>query len=133
MAPTAEDLDGYDDATVYEDGTVVRVSIRRTDDEAYPSGWRYTLHYGALTAGPETLEDGTIRRYLENRRFSTIVETALPFRDDNAHEATKGHERHVAPDPEPKRIEFPGIEELYERFWDEIPKPRFGPSETGES
>jgi hypothetical protein len=100
------------DATVYEDGTVVRVSVRRTDDDAYPSGWRYTFHYGALTPGPETLEDGTIRRY------------------DNAHEATKGHERHVASDPEPERIEFPGIEALYERFWDEIPKPRTGPSDT---
>jgi hypothetical protein len=110
MEPTADDLDGYDNATVYEDGTVIRVSIRRTDDDAYPSGWRYTLHYGELTAGPKTLDDGTIRRY------------------DNSHEDTKGHELHVAPDPEPKFIEFPGIEELYERFWDEIPKPRFGPS-----
>lgn len=98
MGPTADDFDRYDDATVYEDGTVVRVSICRTDDDAYPSGWRYTLHYGALTADSETLDDGTIRRY------------------DNAHEDTKGHERHVAPDPEPERIEFPGIEALYERF-----------------
>ncbi|WP_262174618.1 toxin-antitoxin system TumE family protein [Haloarcula laminariae] len=111
MEPTADDLDGYDNATVYEDGTVIRVSVRRTDDNAYPSGWRYTLHYGALTAGPETLDDGTIRRY------------------DNSHEDTKGHELHVAPDPEPEFVEFPGIEELYERFWDEIPKTRFGPSD----
>jgi hypothetical protein len=111
MEPTADGLDGYTDARVYEDGTVVRVSIRRTDSETYPSGWRYTLHYGALAAGSQTLEDGTIRRY------------------DNSHEDTKGHELHVAPDPEPKQIEFPGIEELYERFWDEIPKPRFGPSD----
>ena len=116
MEPTADDLDGYSTATVYEDGTVVRVSIRRTGDEAYPSGWRYTLHYGALTAGRDTLEDGTVRRY------------------DNAHEDTKGHELHVAPDPEPETIEFPGIEELYERFWGEIAKPRFGPSDdTGDS
>lgn len=114
MGPDADALDGYQNATVYEDGTVVRLSIRRTDDEAYPSGWRYTFHYGALAPGPETLEDGTIRRY------------------DNAHEATKGHERHVAPNAEPERIEFPGIEALYERFWDEIPKSRFGP-EDGDS
>lgn len=46
MDSMADDLDGYDDATVYEDGTVVRVSVRRTDDDAYPSGWRYTFHYG---------------------------------------------------------------------------------------
>lgn len=116
MVPMIDDLDGYDDATVYEDGTVVRVTVRRTDDDAYPSGWRYTLHYGALTAGSETLDDGTIRRYA------------------NAHEDTKGHELHAAPDPEPEIIEFPGIEELYERFWDEIPKSRFGPStDTGDT
>ena len=74
------------------------------------------LHHGALTAGPETLDDGPIRRY------------------DTSHEDTKGHELHVALDPEPAVIEFPGIEELYERFWDEIPKPRFGPSNhTGDT
>lgn len=110
MVPAVDDLDGYSRSDVYEDGTLIRVSIRRTADEAYPSGWRYTLHYGALAPGPETLEDGTIRRY------------------DNAHEATKGHELHVAPDPEPRTVEFPGMEELYERFWNEIPKPRFGPT-----
>ena len=110
MDPDAGDLDGYERANVFEDGTVVRISIRRTSDEPYPSGWRYTFHYGALVPNEETLDDGTIRRY------------------DNAHEDTKGHELHVAPDPEPEILEFPGIEELYRRFWDEIPKPRFGPS-----
>lgn len=108
MAPSADDLDGFDRSNVYEDGTVVRISVRRTDDDSYPSGWRYTLHYGALESGTETLDDGTIRRY------------------DNAHEATKGHELHVAPDPDPREIDFPGMETLYERFWDEIPKQRFG-------
>lgn len=86
--------------------------IRRTTADGYPSGWRYALHYGALD--PEespvpTLADGTIRRY------------------DNAHEDTKGHELHVAPDPEPRTVEFPGMVELYERFWDEIPKRRVDP------
>lgn len=109
IPPSADALDGYERAKVYPDRTVVRISVRRTADEAYPSGWRYTLHYGALTAIDETLADGTIRRY------------------DNAHERTKGHERHLAPDPEPSEIAFPGIEELYERFWAEIPKQRFGP------
>jgi hypothetical protein len=61
---------------------------------------------------PETLDDGTIRRY------------------DNAHEDTKGHELHVAPDPEPRTVEFPGILDRYERFWDEVPKSRSGPSEN---
>lgn len=98
MGLDADDLDGYERTKVYEDSTVVRILVRQTSDPAYPSGWRYTLHYGALTAGPETLDDGTIRRY------------------DNSHENTKGHELHVAPDTEPEFIEFPGIEELYERF-----------------
>lgn len=116
MEPTAEELEGYNNAKVYQDGTVVRISVRRTNNDAYPSGWRYTFHYGSLTAGEETLDDGTIRRY------------------DNAHERTKGHELHVAPDPEPKSIDFPGVETLYEQFWTEIPKPRFGPStDNGDS
>lgn len=62
----------------------------------------------------ETLDDGTVRRY------------------DDAHGDTKGHELHAAPDPEPKTVEFPGMEALYERFWDEIPVPRFGPIESDE-
>ena len=57
------------------------------------------FHYGSLVPDPpETLDDGTIRRY------------------DNAHEDTKGHELHIAPDPEPRTVEFPGILGRYERF-----------------
>jgi len=44
---------------------------------------------------------------------------------DNSHADTKGHELHVAPDPEPEIIEFPGMVALWERFWSEIPKPEF--------
>jgi len=51
-------------------------------------------------------------------------------RYDDAHEDTKGHELHVAPDPEPQDVEFLGMEALSERFWDEIPKSRFGPSDS---
>jgi len=112
MAPTPDDLDGVDRSHVDDDGTLARLSIRRTDDDADPSGWRYTLHYGAFTSGQETLDDGTLRRY------------------DNAHEDTKGHELHVAPDPEPQDVEFPGMAALYERFWDETSKSRFGPSDA---
>lgn len=112
MTITDDDLAGRSFQRRYGDGTFVRVAVRRTDANAYPSGWRYALHYGAVA--PEaveqpTLEDGTIRRY------------------DNAHEVTKGHELHTAPDPEPVRIEFPGMVELYERFWNEIPRPRVDP------
>jgi len=49
----------------------------------------------------------------------------VPFRDDNSHEDTKGHERHVAPNPDPDSITFPGKVELWERFWSEIPKSEF--------
>ncbi len=56
---------------------------------------------------PRTLDDGTIRRY------------------DNSHEDTKGHELHVAPDPDPERIQFPGMVELWDRFWNEIPEETF--------
>lgn len=74
-------------------------------DEAYPSAWAYSLHYGTLEPDPpRTLDDGTIRRY------------------DNAHEDTKGHELHVAPNPEPKQIDFPGMAALWRQFWNEIPK-----------
>jgi hypothetical protein len=72
-----------------EDGYVVDVTIRQTTDEQYPSGWDYSLHLG-------TLDGETILRY------------------DNAHERTKGHERHAGADVE--RIEFPGMLTLYDRF-----------------
>jgi hypothetical protein len=102
---TGDDLDGVSRGEKYPDGTVVRVFCMRTDQDAYPSGWAYRLHYGATEPNPpHTLKDGTIRRY------------------DNSHEDTKGHERHVAPDPEPEIIEFPGMIPLRDRFWNEIPK-----------
>ena len=48
----------------YPDGTVVRVFCLQTDRDAYPSGWAYTLHYGATEPDPpRTLADGTIQRY----------------------------------------------------------------------
>jgi len=112
MGLTEDELDGYTLRKRYADSTFIRLMIRRTADAAYPSGWRYALHYGAVDPaaidGP-TLADGTIRRY------------------DNAHEDTKGHECHVAPDPKPEPVKFPGMVELYDRFWNEIPKPRLDP------
>ena len=70
---TDDDLDGVNEGRKYLDGTVVRVFCMRTDHDAYPSGWAYKLHYGATEPDlpPRTLDDGTIRRYLENHRFST--------------------------------------------------------------
>jgi len=107
-APTDTELDGVKEVKVYPDGTVVRVLCMRTNREAYPSGWAYKLHYGATEPNPpHTLDDGTIRRY------------------DNSHEATKGHELHLAPDPDPEIIEFPGMAALWEQFWSEIPKAEF--------
>ena len=40
------------------------------------------------------------------------------LRYDNAHERTKGHERHIIDDVE--RIEFPGMDALFTRFVREI-------------
>jgi len=112
MALAGDDLDGHSLQRRYEDDTYIRIMIRRTNSNAYPSGWRYALQYGAVDPSAvetPTLEDGTIRRY------------------DNAHEDTKGHELHAAPDQEPSIIDFPGMVELYVQFWDEIPKPREDP------
>ena len=112
MALTADDLDGTNRTIPYSDGTFVRLAIRRTSDATYASGWRYALHYGARdpdAIDAPTLDDGTIRRY------------------DNSHEDTKGHELHVAPDPDPEIITFPGMVDLYTQFWSDIPKTRPDP------
>ena len=112
MSLTDDDLDGHSLTRRYDDSTFVRIAIRRTPGDTYPSGWRYVLHYGTTdpdAADVPTLEDGTIRRY------------------DNSHEDTKGHELHVAPDPTPKIIEFPGMAALYKQFWAEIPKSHIDP------
>jgi hypothetical protein len=106
--PPEDDLDGINRTQKYDDGTLVRVFVMRTGRDTYPSGWAYKLHYGRTEPNPtETLEDGTIRRY------------------DNSHADTKGHELHAAPDSEPIQIEFPGMVELWDRFWSEIPKSEF--------
>jgi len=76
-----------------EDGYVVDVTIRQTDDDQYPSSWDYSLHLGKIG-------DETIIRY------------------DNAHERTKGHERHTADGAE--YIDFPGMLTLYDRFKREV-------------
>lgn len=76
-----------------EDGYVVDVTIRQTDSETYPSGWDYSPHLGEVGGD-------TILRY------------------DNAHERTKGHERHTRTDVE--AVDFPGMLALYDRFRREI-------------
>ena len=72
---------------------VEHVRIRRTSDDQYPSGWDYALHYG-------TVDGETLLRY------------------DNAHERTKGHERHTPEGVE--TITFPGMFELLEQFQTEV-------------
>jgi hypothetical protein len=72
-----------------EAGYVVDVTIRQTRDDQYPSGWDYSLHLGEVGGD-------TVLRY------------------DNAHERTKGHERHT--DTGVEAIEFPGMLALYDRF-----------------
>lgn len=79
------------------DNYVERQTIIKTDDPAYPSGYKYSLHFG-------TLDGETILRY------------------DNSHEDTKGHERHFRDEVE--RIEFPGMVELVERFENDVAEYR---------
>lgn len=76
-----------------QDGYVVDVTIHQTNDKTYPSGWAYSLHFGEI--GGETV-----------------------LRYDNAHERTKGHERHTQTGVE--RIDFPGMLALYDRFTREV-------------
>jgi len=76
-----------------EDGYVVAVNIRQTEAGTYPSGWDYSLHLGEVGGD-------TILRY------------------DNAHERTKGHERHTKNAVE--SIQFPGMLTLYDRFRREV-------------
>jgi hypothetical protein len=73
---------------------VIRRKIYRTDDEAYPSGFRYAFHYG-YTDGR-----GTILRY------------------DNENQTRGRHERHTEDGVE--AIDFPGILALRDRFQTEI-------------
>ena len=105
---TGDDLNGMSEGRRYPDGTVVRAFCMRTGRNAYPSGWAYKLHYGATEPDPpRTLADGTIRQY------------------DNPQEDIKRHELHTPPDPNPDVVTFPGMVELWERFWSEIPKSEF--------
>lgn len=79
--------------TVHAPKHVEAVTIIRTYSNIYPSGWNYSLHYGEI--GGQTL-----------------------LRYDNAHERTKGHERHTRDGVE--TIDFPGMERLFRRFKREI-------------
>jgi len=81
----------------YGDGRVEAVTVRETDAAAYPCGYDYSFHYG-------TMDGTTILRY------------------DNAHEQTKGHERHT--DSGVERVDFPGIVALYDRFRREVERRR---------
>lgn len=75
-------------------GRVMSVTVRLVPpSEQFPDGVKYSMHYGDY--------DG-----------STVV------RYDNAHGATKGHERHTGDDVE--EIEFPGWRELLARFRTEV-------------
>lgn len=76
------------------DSRIIRRRIIQTDDAQYPSGFRYSLHYG-YTDGR-----GTILRY------------------DNENETVGRHERHTPEGIE--TIEFPGMTALRDRFNEEI-------------
>lgn len=90
----SEDDHVVEDYTVYEDEMVESVTIRTTDTDTYPCGWKYRLHFGSMNA------DKPVVRY------------------DNSHEIEKGHERHTADGVE--IIDFPGMMDLYDRFEREV-------------
>lgn len=73
---------------------VVRRKIIKTDDPQYPSGYRYSLHYGYVDGR------GTILRY------------------DNENRTVGRHERHTSDGVD--KIDFPGMLELRDQFLDEI-------------
>ena len=73
---------------------VIRRKIIKTDDEQYPSGYRYSLHYGYIDGR------GTILRY------------------DNENRTIGRHERHTPNEVE--KIEVPGMMELRDRFIEEV-------------
>lgn len=75
---------------------VIRRKIIQTDDPQYPSGYRYSLHYGHSDGR------GTILRY------------------DNENRTEGRHERHTADCVE--EIDFPGMMELRDRFIKEVEK-----------
>lgn len=83
-----------EDYTITHEGYYVEsVKIIQLDSADHPCGWKYSLHYG-------TQDGDTLLRY------------------DNAHERTKGHERHTK--EAVRIIDFPGMIELYNRFQVEI-------------
>lgn len=94
MAGDDESGDGaviYDRRAVMPSGAIVEVFARRADPGEYAGGVKYRLHYGF------PVEDHPIVRY------------------DNAH---GHHERHEG--EERTEIEFPGAEELRDRFLAEV-------------
>lgn len=76
-----------------EEGTVESVTVVKTDDDEYPSGWKYRLHYG-------TIDGETLVRY------------------DNSHEKQKGHEKHTG--EEVREIKFSTMENLLQRFHQDV-------------
>lgn len=69
------------------------MTVVKTDDREYPSGWKYRLHYG-------TTEGETIVRY------------------DNSHERSKGHERHIG--DRIAVIEFTSMTDVLQRFYRDV-------------
>lgn len=81
----------YEVHTVMPSGAIVEVFVRDADPGKYPGGVKYRLHYGFPGA------DHPVVRY------------------DNSHGY---HERHEGDDV--RSFEFPGPDELYERFIEEV-------------
>ena len=96
MAPTDDVRVVEDTERRFVDGHVLRVRILSVPESSkFPDGVKYRLHYGT--------DDG---------------ETLLRY--DNSHGV---HERHT-PEGLDEGYEFPGYEDLRDRFWDEVEELR---------
>ena len=90
------DADGY---TIKREGWIESVSVRRTTDSSYPSGWKCSYHFG-------NDDQAWVRRL------------------DNSHEDTKDHELHIHELDYALPIRFTSVVDLHLRWEQAIDEKR---------